>query len=227
MGVGGGDEGACDVAQQRIGGGAAREIPFDALVHRRIGTALGDPVTVGLGGDLCANRRQMIRARGIVDVGQACGPCVCQRPTAPAQGAGGPQGGRRDRGLREQAAAPKRRHLVGIDLVLFRLAAMDRLHGEGMTEDARDACVSAPVGQPVPGEQARDGDDNPLSIRGHDVQEGLRAGLHLAVHQDRAVLVEDADVHRPGVPVDAAVKWVRSGVQSPEVSSCLVHRFFL
>jgi hypothetical protein len=39
------------------------------------------------------------------------------------------------------------------------------------------------------------------------------------VHQDRAVLVEDADVHRPGVQVDAAVQWVLSGVKAPEVFS--------
>ena len=47
----------------------------------------------------------------------------------------------------------------------------------------------------------------------------------MTVHQDLAVLVEDADVHRPGVPVDAAVKWVLSGVKSHEVSSFLVNRF--
>ena len=49
----------------------------------------------------------------------------------------------------------------------------------------------------------------------------------MTVHQDLAVLVEDADVHRPGVPVDAAVKWVLSGVKSHEVSSFLVNRFSL
>jgi hypothetical protein len=115
---------------------------------------------------------------------------------------------------------------VGIALVVFRLAAMDRLHVQGMTEDEREAFIGAPVSQPVPGEHALDGDDNPQSIRGNDVQEGLRTGLHIAVHQDLAVLVEDADVHRPGVQVDAAVKWVLSGVQSHEVSSFLVNRFF-
>jgi hypothetical protein len=103
---------------------------------------------------------------------------------------------------------------------------MERLPREGMTEDAREACGGAQVRQPVPGEPALDGDDKPRSIRGHDVQEGLRTGLHRAGPQARAVLVEDAAIHRPGVQVDAAVKGVLSGVKAPEVSSFLANRFF-
>ena len=95
-----------------------------------------------------------------------------------------------------------------------------------MPQDKRDTFVGTEVGEPVPGEQALDGDDNPRSIRGHGLQEGLRGGFHMAVHQDLAVLVEDANVHRPGVQVDAAVQWGLSGVQSHEVSSFLVNRFF-
>jgi hypothetical protein len=181
---------------------------------------------MGFGGDLWAERRQIILAMSILDVCQEFGSFVCQRHTAPEQVAGGLHGDRGDRGLREHAAAQKCHHLLGIDLVIFRLATMDRLHREGMPEDARDAFVGAQVSQPVPGEQAFDGDDNPRSLRGNDVQEGLRTGFHIAMHQDRAVLGEDADVQRPGVQVDAAVKWVLSGVKSHEVSSCWVNRFF-
>jgi hypothetical protein len=36
---------------------------------------------------------------------------------------------------------------------------------------------------------------------------------------DLAILVEDADVHGPGVQVDATVKLMWLGVESPEVSS--------
>ena len=39
-------DGAFDVAQQRIVGGEERTIDVDALVHRWIGTALGDSVSV-------------------------------------------------------------------------------------------------------------------------------------------------------------------------------------
>jgi hypothetical protein len=36
----------------------------------------------------------------------------------------------------------------------------------------------------------------------------------MALHAELATLVEEADVHRPGVQVDAAVKWVLCGVKS-------------
>jgi hypothetical protein len=103
---------------------------------------------------------------------------------------------------------------------------MESLHGESMPQDKRDTCVGPEVGEPVPGKHALDGDDHPRSIRGHGLQEGLRGGFPSAVHQDLAVLVEDADVHRPGVQVDAAVQWVLRGVKAHEVSSFLVNRFF-
>ena len=75
------------------------------------------------------------------------------------------------------------------------------------------------VSEPVPGEHAFDGDHNPLSIRSNGFQEDIWFGFHIAMHEDLAALVEDADVHRAGMQVDAAVKWVLGGVESPEVSS--------
>ncbi len=70
MVLGGCDDGECDLATQRIVGGDEREINFDALVHRRIGKALGDPISVGFVGDLFADGREVIRAVGIVDLRQ-------------------------------------------------------------------------------------------------------------------------------------------------------------
>jgi hypothetical protein len=69
----------------------------------------------------------------------------------------------------------------------------------------------------APGSAAPHGDDQTLSMRGNDVQEGRRAGLHMAVPQDRAVLVEDADVHRPGVQVDATGRVMLWGGNSYEL----------
>ena len=83
-----------------------------------------------------------------------------------------------------------------------------------MTEDKRDTFVGTQVGQPVPGEHTRDCDHHPLSIRSNGFEEGLRVGVHMAMHEDLAALVEDADVHHTGVQVDAAVKWVLCGVKS-------------
>src|SRR4030095_8225474 len=97
------DAGACDVASQRIVGGDERQIDLDTLWHSRSGPALGGPVAGGLFGALVADRRLMILAMGLVDVGQELGPFVGQRPTASEQVARGPHGGRRDRGRREDA----------------------------------------------------------------------------------------------------------------------------
>jgi len=98
---------------------------------------------------------------------------------------------------------------------MFGLAAMEGLPGEGMTEDARARCIGAEVREPVPGEQAGDGDDASRPIRSNDVANGLRGRRHVPVEQRLTGLGEDADVHRPGMPVDAAVTWVLRVVQSP------------
>jgi hypothetical protein len=52
-----------------------------------------------------------------------------------------------------------------------------------------------------------------------DVQPGLGARLHLAVQENLAALVKETDLHRTGVPVNAAVIVLRCGVESPAVSS--------
>jgi hypothetical protein len=88
-----------------------------------------------------------------------------------------------------------------------------------MTQDTRAPLVGAEVGQPGPGEQTCDRHDETWSIRGKSFQEDIRVGLHVAVHEHLAALVEEADGHGAGVEVDAAVKWVLGGGESPEVSS--------
>ena len=176
-------DGACDVAPQRIVGGEKRQINFDTLLDGWIGKALGHPLAVRFGGDLVANGREGRLALGMLHVRQDLGPLVRQRHAAPQQGTGGAPVGGRDRGLREHAATEQSGNLVRINLVIFGLPAMDGFHGEGMTEDTGDACVGTEVGEPVPGEQACDGDDETLSIRSNDVQEGIRVGFHVTVHQ--------------------------------------------
>jgi hypothetical protein len=76
----------------------------------------------------------------------------------------------------------------------------------------------------VPGEHTLDGDDDPLSRRCHDSQEGLWVGLPMAVHHNFAALREDTDRHRSGMQLDAAGNWGRSGVKAPKVSSLCITR---
>ena len=71
----------------------------------------------------------------------------------------------------------------------------------------------------VPGEDAFDGDDEIIAIGCNGLEERVWVGLQMAVQDDLPLLVQDADVHGPSVQVDATVKLVRRGVESPEVSS--------
>jgi hypothetical protein len=101
-----------------------------------------------------------------------------------------------------------------VDPVIFGLAAMNSLHVEGMTEDESDVFLGAPIGEPVPGEQAFDRHDDIGPVRRNGSEKGFRVCLHIAMDQGLTALVEDADVHHPGMQVDPAVKWVLRVVKS-------------
>src|SRR5207247_236353 len=89
------------VTPQRIVGGDERKIDCNTFVDCWIGQALGDPVTVGCGGDLVANGGQVIRAVGMVYVGEECAALACQGHAAAQQVAG-----RAPRGWRACSGAP-------------------------------------------------------------------------------------------------------------------------
>ena len=112
MVCGGVAHGAFDIATPRIVIADARASHCETLGHSRLSQALGDPIAVGVVGHLVADRRQMILAGGMVDVGQELGPLACPRPPAPEPGAGSPQGGRIARGLREHTTAQQCRNLL-------------------------------------------------------------------------------------------------------------------
>jgi hypothetical protein len=91
-----------------------------------------------------------------------------------------PHVGGRDRGLREQATTEQDRKLVGIDTVIFGLAAVDRLHREGLSQDKGHAFLGAEVGELIPHQHACDGHDDPIPV-GHDrLQERVWTGFHVA-----------------------------------------------
>ena len=48
---------------------------------------------------------------------------------------------------------------------MFGLAAMDGFHVEGVPQDPGDCLFSAEIGEPIPGEQAFDRDDQTLTSR--------------------------------------------------------------
>jgi hypothetical protein len=91
-------------------------------------------------------------------VGEELGALAREVEPAAQQVAGGPHLGGIDVRLGEHPAAQQDRDLVGVDPVVLGLAAVDRLHIEGVTQDEPDTFGGAQVGEPVPGEHALDRD---------------------------------------------------------------------
>src|SRR5512135_432653 len=83
-----------------------------------------------------------------------------------------------------------------------------------MTKDERDVLVATEVGDPVPGEDTFYGNDNIVTIWSNGLQEDIWISLDVSVQDDLSFLCEDAKIHRPGVKIDAAVKFVLLGVKS-------------
>ena len=72
----------------------------------------------------------------------------------------------------------------------------------------------AQVGDPVPGEQALDGNDDIGAKGGERVQEQLPAGRDLRLQDNRAFVVENANGQQPCVQVNAAVESVAVMVEA-------------
>jgi hypothetical protein len=72
----------------------------------------------------------------------------------------------------------------------------------------------AEVSDPVPAEEAFDGDRQVFSVGGESLQQLFSVTGQLPVCESLALLVQDADVEAAGVEVDTAVIKMLSGVES-------------
>jgi hypothetical protein len=217
--LGRGAEGELHVAQPRVVVAHQREVDGDALWHGRIGDPRGAAVAVGLLGHLLANRGQMIRAVGLLDMGQSRGALAQKVDAAPEEITGRTQRRGIEVGLRDHAPTPEHRDCLGIKTVVFGVAAMDGFQVERVPADEGDPFPRAQVSQPIPREETFDRDDNIIPIGCNDLEAGRGGGVVVVVYQALPGTVYDTDVHRPGMPIDATVKLVLLGVEAPEVSS--------
>jgi hypothetical protein len=92
---------------------------------------------------------------------------------------------------------------------------MNGFHREGMAQDKGHALLGTQVGEPVPGEETRDGHDEAVPRRGHGFEKRFGSRFPVTVEPDFAILTQDADIQGAGMQVDATVKWVLLGVESP------------
>jgi hypothetical protein len=114
----------------------------------------------------------------------------------------------------DHASPEEYRDFVGVDLVIFGLAAVDGFHVQGMTEDKRDTMLLTQIGNPVPGEHAFYGDDNILPEGFYDAEKDISSSCNVSVQSDLPCFIEDAEIHFFGVKVDSAIKFVLFGVKS-------------
>jgi hypothetical protein len=90
-------------------------------------------------------------------------------------------------------------------LVVLRFPAVNRFHGERVTQDEFDPFGRADVGEPTPGEHAFRRHDEIVAVRPDRLEERLGTRFDVAVYEHLAHGVENADVHRLDVEIDAAV----------------------
>jgi hypothetical protein len=138
------------VGVRRLGRVEERPLDVAAFGPRGIGQARGDPVAVGWVGDLPPQLGQMVRAVGVLDLGQSRGTVMHQVQPAPEERAGRPPVGGIDGGLREPPPPPEAREFLGLDLVGVRLAARDGVPGEGRPKDDGHPFLGTEVSQPGP-----------------------------------------------------------------------------
>jgi len=71
---------------------------------------------------------------------------------------------------------------------------MNSFHIKGMAQNEGNALVRAEVGEPIPGKDTFNGDDEAITIGGNGFEEGIRGGFHVAVQHDFAIVTQDANV---------------------------------
>ena len=181
------------------------EVDLHVLADIGIGKRLGDADSVRLVGELGRGRFEVVLVMGVLDMSQKVGATPHEMETPPKQIPRGSHLGRIDIGLGEVPAAKEGCDLEGIDFVVLGLAAVDGVHVEGVSEDELDALLMAQVREPVPGEDALDGDDEVVSVGLDGRKKVFWAASHVLVEKDLAVAIENAEVHGLGVKIDAAV----------------------
>jgi hypothetical protein len=126
------------------------EVDCDTLRHGGIRAPLRHTVPVRLVGQRLPDLGQIVWPGGLRPVAQAFGALTCQLSAAPAQVTGGPHRGGIDVGLWEPPATQQHSDVLGVDRVVFGLAAVDRLHRQRVPADNGQLFLGPEVGEPGP-----------------------------------------------------------------------------
>jgi hypothetical protein len=213
------DDGQFHIAEQPIVAVNQGEVDLDALLDGGLKEPFRHAVPIALVGQLFPDLGQMVLTIRSLDVCKQFGALTRQMQAASEEIPGRPHRCWIDLGLREHAPTKPHRDFLGVDLVVFGLTPRNRFHLQGVAQDNRQPCLCTQVGEPVPGQDTFDGDDQILTLGGHSLAEHLRTGLHVAMEQDLPVLTQDTHVHAARMEIDPTRRFVLCGIKSHEVSS--------
>jgi hypothetical protein len=96
---------------------------------------------------------------------------------------------------------------------------MDGFHVQRVTQDEGNAVLGAQIGNPVPAKDTLDTDDDVFQEGEDQLKKYLALGGDIFMQPGFAFLVDDADIHFPGVQIDAAVELMLLFVKSHGVAS--------
>jgi len=195
------------------------EVGLDTLSNDGIGELPCNTFSVDFVGNLFAELGEVTLAVGVLDVREEIGALMREVVTTPEQITCSTHSSWVNVSLRDHAGAQKSCDFAGIDFIVFDFGAVNGLHVESVSEDEGDPFFFAEISEPVPGEHAFDGDNDVFAVCFDSLEEGIGLSVDVLVEQDVPVLVEDTEIHGPGVKVDTAVEFMLLSVESHEASS--------
>jgi hypothetical protein len=105
--------------------------------------------------------------------------------------------------VEQQAPTAPPRNRMRVDLIVCGFAPGNRLHGKRVAQDEGNTLSGAEVGEPAPGNDAVDADDEIRPGGGKGFSKWVGGRLHRLGLTDRSILVQDAQIQASGVESEA------------------------
>lgn len=190
------------------------DIRLYILTHAAVVKAFGQLVAIGAPFKLLVDAGEVVLEIGELDMCLQFGTPVDKVIASPQQVPGRTHLAGIDVGQGEGSTPDQLGDLLGIDLVVLGLSAMDRFHVERMAQYERDVLGLAEIGQPIPGEDALDTDYDIVPVGCNQLQEPVCLCRDVLMKADITFVIEYADIHHLGMQVDSTVILVRSVIES-------------
>jgi hypothetical protein len=95
-----------------------------------------------------------------------------------------------------------------IDFIVFCFAAVYGFHVQCMSKDKINFVIGAQISKPVPTENAFNPDNDVFNKRKGQLEKEFGIGFDVFMGDDRSLVVQDTNVHFPGMQIDTAIVFV-------------------